>query len=622
MKTKQLLLYFIVVMLLMTACTPEEQQSTFSSAFSDVSVEVVQTAVSIACRNESVDDVKVHASVLLSKSEDISNPTKYPLSLVNDTLSGIIKGLEKNTQYYLCLEAYTNYEHKRSEEVYHFETSEGGDVAVTTLEVVEVELPTAKSGGKVVVLGNHIVSARGLCWDTKPFPNALLSPHVVCGEGSGMFNGDLTGLTAATTYYVRAYAMSDNVVYYGNEKVFTTQAVQAPTVVTGEVTDITVHSATVAGNVTSDGGLAVTERGVCWSTNPNPTVYGSHASSGTGTGAFTVSLTDLTPNTQYYVRAYAKNGNRIGYGSEVTFTTQDEAPTVVTGEVTDITEHSATVAGNVTSDGGYEVTERGICWSMNPNPTIEGNHLSNGTGTGAFTVNLTNLTANTQFYIRAYATNSAGTAYGSEVTFTTSGGGGSHAYVDLGLPSGTLWATCNVGADNPEDYGDYFAWGETQPKDTYDWGTYQYCMGNSTTLTKYCSNSSYGYNGFTDNLTTLLPEDDAATFNWGSDWRMPTETEWQELLTNTIVTWTTQNGVNGSRFTASNGNSLFLPAAGYRRGGELSGVGSSGGDWSSALNTGYPRYAWYFGFDSGCSLYDNSRGYGYSVRAVRSAHQN
>ena len=194
-----------------------------------------------------------------------------------------------------------------------------------------------------------------------------------------------------------------------------------------------------------------------------------------------------------------------------------------------------------------------------------------------------------------------------------------HAYVDLGLPSGLLWATCNVGANNPQGYGDYFAWGETQPKETYDWSTYQYCMGSSSTLTKYCSNSSFGYNGFTDDLTTLLPEDDAATANWGSGWRMPTPAEWHELLDNTTKTWTTLNGVNGRLFSASNGKSLFLPAAGYRYNSDLNGAGSYGDYWSSSLGTDYPSDAWRLYFDSGyCSMYGLNRDSGRSVRPVRS----
>ena len=199
----------------------------------------------------------------------------------------------------------------------------------------------------------------------------------------------------------------------------------------------------------------------------------------------------------------------------------------------------------------------------------------------------------------------------------------SHEYVDLGLPSGLLWATCNVGADSPEDYGDYFAWGETQPKDTYNWSTYQYCNGSYNTLTKYCNNSSYGYNGFTDNLTTLLPEDDAATANWGGNWRMPTKEEWEELYNNTTVTWTTQNDVNGRLFTASNGNSLFLPAAGYPWNDELYDAGSYGYYWSSSLYTGRPYGAWHFYFGSGYAGVEySSRGDGLSVRAVRSGSQN
>ena len=216
--------------------------------------------------------------------------------------------------------------------------------------------------------------------------------------------------------------------------------------------------------------------------------------------------------------------------------------------------------------------------------------------------------------------------YDSEtVTLLFDSGFGHHEYVDLGLPSGLLWATCNVGASSPEEYGDYFAWGETQPKDNYEWSTYQYCMGSFNTLTKYCNNPDCGYNGFTDNLTTLLPEDDAATANWGSGWRMPTYDNWIELYRNTTMTWMTQNGVNGRLFTASNGNSLFLPAAGSRGYSGLSGAGSNGRYWSSLLETyEWDPYAAYgFNFDlGGYGMYNDARHCGQSVRAVRSARQN
>ena len=194
----------------------------------------------------------------------------------------------------------------------------------------------------------------------------------------------------------------------------------------------------------------------------------------------------------------------------------------------------------------------------------------------------------------------------------------SEDWVDLGLPSGLLWATRNVGATSPEDYGDYFAWGETQPKEVYDWSTYIYSNGADDQLTKYCSNSDYGYNGFTDNLTILQPGDDAATANYGG--RTPTKVEWQELLDNTTATWTTQNGVNGRLFTGTNGNSLFLPAAGCRWDSNIHGGGYYGYYWSSSLYPGLPFYAWEIGFGSG-SLYLDAinRMCGQPVRAVRSA---
>ena len=193
-----------------------------------------------------------------------------------------------------------------------------------------------------------------------------------------------------------------------------------------------------------------------------------------------------------------------------------------------------------------------------------------------------------------------------------------HDYVDLGLPSGTLWATCNVGADIPEGYGDHFAWGETTQKTAYYWSTYKYCNEGIDQLTKYCTDSNLGYNGFTDNLTTLRPKDDAATANWGSGWLSPTIEQWRELENNTTGTWTTQNGVNGRLFTASNGNSIFLPAAGIRMVSEISSDGSRGFYWSSSLIKSTPYYAYDVFFDSiGTETRSYCRYMGQCVRAVR-----
>jgi hypothetical protein len=189
-----------------------------------------------------------------------------------------------------------------------------------------------------------------------------------------------------------------------------------------------------------------------------------------------------------------------------------------------------------------------------------------------------------------------------------------YKYVDLGLPSGTLWADRNVGADSPEDCGDYFAWGETEPKSTYNWSTYKWCQGSNDTMTKYCTKSNYGT---VDNKTVLDLEDDAAYVNMGKDWRMPTETQMSELKSKCTWTWTTQNGTNGYKVTGPNGNSIFLPAAGYCDDGSLRDAGSNGVYWSASLNESYPGLAWYMLFDSSIHYtYDDYRDVGLTVRAV------
>lgn len=189
-----------------------------------------------------------------------------------------------------------------------------------------------------------------------------------------------------------------------------------------------------------------------------------------------------------------------------------------------------------------------------------------------------------------------------------------YKYVDLGLPSGTLWADRNVGADSPEGYGDYFAWGETAPKNTYHWSTYKWCQGSPTTMTKYCTDISFGT---VDNKTVLDLEDDAAYVNMGPEWRMPTRTELNELNNNCTWTWTTQNETRGYKVTGPNGNSIFLPAAGGCSDSNLQGVGSYGGYWSSSLGGGDPWNAWDLYFYSGTHLTNYSaREYGCTVRAV------
>ena len=193
-----------------------------------------------------------------------------------------------------------------------------------------------------------------------------------------------------------------------------------------------------------------------------------------------------------------------------------------------------------------------------------------------------------------------------------------HDYVDLGLPSGTLWATCNVGASSPGEYGDYFARGETEPKSNYNWSTYKHCKGSYDTMMKYCTSSEYGA---VENKTELEPSDDAATANWGADWQMPSYEQFDELFNSsyTATTWTTLNGVSGYEITSkSNGNSIFLPASGFRYEARLCYAGSRGNYWSRSLDTSNSDNAYSLNFGSG----DIDTGHvirddGFSVRPVR-----
>ena len=373
-----------------------------------------------------------------------------------------------------------------------------------------------------------------------------------------------------------------------------------PVVTTQEVREIGATSAVCGGNVTADGGATVTARGVCWSTSQNPTITGFHTTDGNGTGSYTSNMTGLAENTIYYVRAYATNEKGTSYGEEKTFTTKDGIAEITTKEVTEIGTTSAICGGEVMDDGGAEVTARGVCWSTSENPTTRDTHTTDGSGTGSYTSNMTGLDAGTVYYVRAYATNSYGTSYGSQKSFTTDGN--VHEYVDLGLPSGLKWATCNVGASSPSEYGNYYAWGEIEPKESY-------IEENSFTWEQEIGDISGN------------PQYDVARANWGGSWRMPTIEEFEELIEECEWEGTSEVGndryIDGYRVTGPNGNSIFLPVAGYRNGTSLYDAGSFGYYWSSTPDESNTQGAYCLGFNFGFHSSNwGYRNYGLSVRPV------
>ena len=289
---------------------------------------------------------------------------------------------------------------------------------------------------------------------------------------------------------------------------------------------------------------------------------------------------------------------------------------VETGAVTEITRSTALFHGTVNVDiSTYNDVEFGIMIAESKEElnAREGDMFSASVLIGKeFKLEIGNLLPSTSYYYCAWLLlNNTQYEFGSIKDFTTLDKIAIEA-VDLGLS--VKWATCNVGASKPEDYGEYFAWGETTTKSTYDWSTYKWCNGSYDTQTKYCTDSSYGT---VDNKTVLDKEDDAAAVNWGGAWRMPTKEEQDELRNNCTWTWITQNGVNGYTVTGPNGNSIFLPAAGYRDDSSLIGAGGYGIYWSSSLNTYYTSDAWYvYFYSSSVYRYYDYRYYGHSVRPV------
>ena len=499
------------------------------------------------------------------------------------------------------------------------------------------------------------------------------------------FTVTVTDLEPFTKYYYRFLVWNRNFVddkFVMEVKGFTTEA-DVPKVKTVEVTDVTRTSATVVGEVTDDCGAEVTERGICWSTSHNPEVTGSHANSGTGTGSFTVNMTGLTAGTTYYVRAYAKNIAGVSYGSEVSFATLNPfAPEVETATATGIGYNKATIGGEVTSDGGLDVTEHGVYWGTTSNPTTK---LAIGSGAGVFSRQLTGLTDNTTYYYKAYAVNSVGENCGSVMSLTT-----------LTLPEGTINGCFTINANGDQvwfsqgnlqyqassntwrfatNQYDYIGSANSNISQTYSgwidlfgWGTSGWNCGN-TYYRPWDSNNNnsdalYGPSG-EHNLTGSYANSDWGYYNAISNggnathqWRTLTQGEWDYVFntrsTNSGIRYAKAQvaGVNGvillpddwstSYYSLSNTNSsgadytsnvisssnwtsslqshgaVFLPAAGGRRGASVYDAGSYGHYWSSWYSGSSRAWLVYFGSRN---LYTSNygRGSGLSVRLVRSA---
>jgi len=342
-----------------------------------------------------------------------------------------ITGLTANTTYYIRAFATNSIGTAYGNEVSF--TTQNGIIELTTTDISSITSTTISIGGTISTDGGAVVTARGACWSTSTNPT-ISDSKTVNGSGIGTFSSSITGLTAETNYYIRAYATNSVGTAYGAEIAFSTKR---PSIITTAISDIAANSATCGGNITAIGGATIIARGICWSATPNPTIAtSSKTTNGLGAGEFASSITGLMPGKTYYVKAYATNSIGTSYGSELSFTTIKILPTISTASAIAITPSTANCGGNISADGGADITSRGVCWSTSQNPTTNENKTNDGIGTSSFTSSLTGLSLGTTYYIRAYATNSIGTAYGSQIVFTqtyTIGMsllGGKIAYID------------------------------------------------------------------------------------------------------------------------------------------------------------------------------------------------
>jgi hypothetical protein len=290
---------------------------------------------------------------------------------------------------------------------------------VFTNAASDITATGAVCGGNIVSSGGIDVSMRGVCWSTSENPT-IANSKTTDGTGLGIYSSSIAGLIAGTIYYIRAYATNATGTSYGNQVMIQAELnVVFPSVTTTEVTNITANAVTSGGNVTATGGGSVTARGVCWSANQNPTISDSKTTNGTGTGPFQSQIASLIPGT-YYARAYATNSSGTGYGNMVSFTTEQTLPVLTTKNITDISAMGGVSGGIITSAGGGTISDRGICWSDSPNPTITNEKSASTSLASSFSAAITKAGPSTIYYLKAYATNEIGTGYGDQKTFSTS----------------------------------------------------------------------------------------------------------------------------------------------------------------------------------------------------------
>ena len=357
-----------------------------------------------------------------STSSNLSLSTGSKTELGSKTSTGAftskLTGLKPNVTYYVKAYA-TNSEGTAYGEAVTF-TTNAEAMTLTTAKATSITDVAASVGGSITYYGGNEVTEVGVCWSTGQTPTVADS-HKAASSVAKDFTVSLTGLTQHTTYYARSYATAKSgVTYYGDAVSFTTlYTVITPSASKTTVSSITVSSASLAASVTSDGHGTVSDAGFVYSTSANPTLSDSKKSCGAKTGDFSAQLTGLKEGTTYYVRSYATNEVGTGYGEQVTFTTSAiTVPTVSAVTVGTVTFNSASFTADVTALNNGTLTEVGFVYSKTQNPDLNSTKISCGK-TASISGKAASLEATTTYYVRAFATNEKGTAYGPETSFTT-----------------------------------------------------------------------------------------------------------------------------------------------------------------------------------------------------------
>lgn len=313
--------------------------------------------------------------------------------------------------------AYSSYARDFSFYVYGYGVPTGmGSTTTSSVTNTSMGLSSTVTGD-----GGSGITSKGFCYSSTTSNPTLSNSYVVVSSGTGAYSTTVSGLSAGTTYYLRSYATNAAGTSYG---AVVTQATtySAPTVTTSAVTSIDKFTATLNGSVTNDNGSTITERGFVYSTTTNPLIGGAGVTKQTvtgTTGTYSYSATSLAAKTTYYVKAYATNAAGTGYGSQTSFETLSAAPSVTSTGVTNLLDTTATFGGNVTAENGAAITERGVVYGISLNPTTGNSKVTTSGTTGAYTCNITGLTAANTYHYRAYAINSYGTSYGADVELRT-----------------------------------------------------------------------------------------------------------------------------------------------------------------------------------------------------------